>query len=65
MENPKVKLTLVGLDGNAFSLMGAFKNAARRQGWDKPSIDDVLNECMSGDYDHLLQTLMKHTEEEN
>ena len=58
----KVKLNLVGLDGNAFSLMGAFKNAARKQGWATEDINNVLAECMTGDYDHLLQTLMANTE---
>ena len=57
----KVKLTLVGLDGNAFSLMGAFKRAARKQGWAAEEIDAVLADCMSGDYDHLLCTLMENT----
>ncbi len=32
MTTKTVKLTLVGLDGNAFSLMGAFQKAAKRQG---------------------------------
>lgn len=54
----KVRLTLVGLDGNAFALMGAFQNQARREGWTKEEISAVLNECKSGDYDHLLCTLM-------
>jgi len=54
----KIKLELVGLDGNAFSLMGAFRKQARREGWTQPEIDGVLNECMSGDYNHLLCTLM-------
>jgi hypothetical protein len=57
----KVKLGLVGLDGNAFSLMGAFKQAARRQGWNKTQIDTVINDCMSGDYNHLLGVLMGNT----
>ena len=62
----KVKLTLVGLDGNAFALMGAFSKAARRQGWTKEEIDDVLNEARKGpDYDHLLATLMENCEDEN
>jgi len=60
----KVKLTLVGLDGNAFSLMGAFTQAARRQGWTKEEIDAVLKECTSGDYDHLLCTLMDYTNDQ-
>ena len=61
--NKKVKLQLVGLDGNAFSLMGAFSKQARREGWTKEEIKGVLDECMTGDYDHLLCTLMEHTQE--
>jgi len=57
----KVQLELVGLDGNAFALMGAFQKAARRQGWTADEIKVVLDECRSGDYNHLLQTLMEHT----
>ena len=58
----KVKLELVGQDGNAFFLLGAFSKAARSQGWDKEEIAKVMKECMSGDYDHLLQTLLNYTE---
>lgn len=58
----KIKLELVGLDGNAFSLMGAFSREARRQGWTKEEIDTVLTECTAGDYDHLLQTLISYTD---
>ena len=65
--NKKVKLELVGLDGNAFSLMGAFRQAARRQGWTPEQIKLVIDECMSGDYDHLVATLANNCEspEEN
>lgn len=55
----KVKLKLQGLDGNCFALMGAFKQQARREKWTPEEIDEVLKECMSGDYDHLLRTLME------
>lgn len=58
----KVQLDLVGLDGNAFALMGAFQRAARRQGWTPEEIKTVLDECMTGDYDHLLATLIANTE---
>lgn len=57
----KVKLTLVGIDGNAFSLMGAFKTAARKQGWTADEISDVIFKCMAGDYNNLLCTLMDNT----
>ena len=55
-----VELELVGLDGNAFVLMGAFSQAAKRQGWTKEEIDKVLTECESSDYNHLLHTLVCH-----
>lgn len=57
----KVELTLVGLDGNAFSLLGAFQRAARRQGWKAEEIKRVMDEATSSDYNHLLHTLMEHT----
>lgn len=31
--NKTVKLNLAGLDGNAYSLMGAFMRQAKREGW--------------------------------
>ena len=55
--NKTVNLTLAGLDGNAFSLMGAFSRQARSEGWSKEEIDKVLKEAMSGDYNHLITTL--------
>ena len=54
----KVKLDLEGLDGNAFSLMGAFRKAARKQGFKQEEIDTVLTTCQERDYNHLLQTLI-------
>jgi hypothetical protein len=59
----KVNMNLVGLNDNAFFLLGAFQRQARRQGWSKEEIDFVINECKSGDYNHLLSTLMNYTEE--
>ena len=58
----KVELELVGLDGNAFSVMGAFSKAARSSDWSKEEIDLVLAEAMSDDYDHLLATIQTHVE---
>lgn len=61
-EIKKVQLSLVGIDGNAFSIMGAFRNQARREDWSNEEINEVLDEAMSGSYDHLLATIMKHCE---
>jgi hypothetical protein len=57
----KVKLKLEGLDGNAFALMGAFQRQAMKEKWSREEIDQVLDECQSGDYSHLLATLMSVT----
>lgn len=51
---------LVGVNGNAFALMGAWQRAARQQSRSKAEIDAVLKDAMSGDYDHLLSVLVRH-----
>lgn len=61
MTDKKVKMELVGLDGNAFSIMGAFQNNAKRQGWTKEEIEEVLTKARSGDYDNLLRVMMEYT----
>ena len=58
--NKKVKSNLVGLDGNAFNLMGKFQIQAKKEGWDQDEISYVIDKCMSGDYDNLLRTLMTY-----
>ncbi len=58
--NKKVKLSLVGLDGNAFVLLGAFSKQAKKEKWSKEEIGYVLKEAQSSDYDHLLRVLMSY-----
>jgi hypothetical protein len=60
---PKVKMQLVGADGNAFAILGSFQREARRQGWDKESIQEVIQTATSSDYNHLLATIIEHTED--
>ena len=57
-----VNLELVGVDGNAYAVMGVFSRQARREGWTQEEIDLVLEEAKSGDYDHLLSTIMTYCE---
>lgn len=59
----KIKLQLVGLDGNAFVLMGAFSRQAKKEGWTREEINAVLDDAKSGDYDNLLRVLMEHCED--
>lgn len=57
-KHPNVNVQLVGEDGNAFSILGRVKAALRKAGISKNEQDAFLDEAMSGDYDHLLQTVM-------
>lgn len=63
-ENMKVVGSLDGINGNAFSLMAYFKKLARKQGFENEWIEAVLNDAMSRDYNHLLNTLDNHMTEE-
>lgn len=58
----KLDTTLVGVNGNAFAIMGHFKTRARRAGWEAEDIEFVLKEAQSGDYDNLLATIMQFTD---
>jgi len=55
-------MQLVGLDGNAFAVLGAFQREARKQGWTPEEIATVRAEAMSGDYNHLLATIMDNVD---
>jgi hypothetical protein len=56
----EVNLELVGMDGNAFAILGAFQREAKRAGWTPDEIDEVKIEAMSGDYDNLLATISSY-----
>ncbi len=55
----KPVLELLGQDGNAFAILGRASLIARKNNMDWDMISD---EAMSGDYDHLLQMMMKYFE---
>jgi hypothetical protein len=48
------KYTLVGVDGNAFVIMGYVYNAMKREGKTKDQIDEYLKDAKSSDYSHLV-----------
>ncbi len=58
--NKTVNLDLVGVNGNAFAIMGAFKIQAEKEGWTKEEINAVLTEAKSKNYYHLLATIDNH-----
>lgn len=56
-----VRMNIVGRNGNAFGLLGAFAKNARQQGWTEQAIAAVQDEAMKGNYDHVLKTLISYT----
>ena len=54
------RLKLAGEDGNAFAILGRAHRAARRAGMSEEQWKAISAEATAGDYDHLLQTMLKH-----
>ena len=50
----KKKYDLVGVDGNAYSIMGYVTRAMRMEGRTKEDIEAYLTLAKSGNYDNLL-----------
>lgn len=53
-EDYNQKYTLVGIDGNAFSVMGYVSKCMRQEGMSREEIENYRKEAMSGDYNNLL-----------
>lgn len=56
---PDITVKLSGQDGNAFMIIGRVTKALRRGGASQAEIDAFTDEAMSGDYDNVLQTVMR------
>lgn len=56
-EKITLKMDLNGEDGNAFMIMSLCRKAAFDEGWSAKRVEDFLNECRAGDYNHLLETV--------
>jgi len=51
----EIVIDLTGPDGNAYVLIGMASNFGKQLGWDRVKIQELMNEMMDGDYDHLVQ----------
>lgn len=49
---------LTGQDGNAYALLGRASSALRAAGCTRDVEDEFHEEATSGDYEHLLSTIM-------
>lgn len=59
---PNATVDLTRIDGNAFAILGAVQRALRKAGATKEQQDEFMREATSGDYDNLLQTVMRWVE---
>jgi hypothetical protein len=53
----EIIIDLTGLEGNVFCLLGYAKRFGKQLGMDT---DQILEDMMSNDYDHAVQTFDKH-----
>lgn len=60
-----MKYCLVGVDGNAYAIMGYTARAMKREGFSKEEIDKMYDEAKSSDYNHLIQVCLEYVDQCN
>lgn len=56
---PNVTVKLIGENGNAFEIIGRVRRELRLHGAAPADLEQFSQEAMAGDYDALLQTVMR------
>lgn len=56
---PDVRVQLVGMDGNAFNIIGRVATALVDHGVSRGETHEFIREATASDYDHVLQTAMR------
>ena len=59
------KYSLVGVNGNAYAVMGYTAKAMRREGFSQEEIEEMKDKAMSDDYDNLLMVCMEYIDKAN
>ena len=59
VRHPDITISMVDEDGNAFAIIGRVHREMRRAGLSQAERDAFTKEATSGDYDHLLVTVMR------
>lgn len=57
--------SLVGVNGNAYAVMGYTAKAMRKEGFRADEIESMQKEAKSGDYDNLLQICIGYVDKCN
>ena len=55
---PDITVKIIGADGNAFCILGICSREMKRHKLSQTEIDNFMTEATSGDYNHLLCTVM-------
>ena len=58
----EIEVRLLGGEGNAFAILGKVQEALRRGGVPADEVKAFMEEATSGDYHHLLATVMDTVE---
>ena len=61
----KASGSLVGVDGNAFSVVGYTKKRLQKQGWPHRAVKHFTALAFGGDYNHLLTTCLSVLDDTN
>ena len=61
-EKPTVKLAEE--NGNAFAIIGQVSRALTMAGASRGTVQQYMDEAMSGDYDHLRQVTLRYVDAE-
>mgnify|MGYP005819696551 FL=1 len=64
VEHERPELQIGGEDGNAYMIIGRASKAWRGAGLPAEAWKEIEREMVSGDYDHLINTVMKHFDTE-
>ena len=59
-----MKYSLVGVDGNAFAIMGYTGRALKNEGL-RDKVDEMRERAMSGDYSNLICVCMEYVDMAN
>ena len=62
MAKTKIKVKLIGEDGNAYAILGKVKQALKQE--HPELVEEYVEKAMAGTYDDLLITTMEYVEVE-
>lgn len=54
IDETEKKYSLIGIDGNAYAIMGYVVEVMKENGYSQSEIDDYLNNAKSSDYNNLI-----------